>query len=92
MLVVVNYLISRSDKKWIKQTSDKRSNLLEKIRSTELVPPSEFQDYFGKTLSGKITYDGNNLIIAPHTFRFGTLLFLGLFLVLRFFNLSILVG
>jgi len=84
IIICVNYLHTRSEKKWLKQTSNKRSHLLDKIRSNEKVPPSEFQDYFEKTSSGKITYDGNILILTPLSFRFGTLLVLGLLLVCSF--------
>lgn len=76
IIIGLNYFIGRSEKKWKKLKSDKRNNLLEKIRSTEIVPSSEFQDYFGKTFSGKISYDGNILIIAPHSFYFGTVIVL----------------
>ena len=62
IIVGLSYLITRSEKKWKKQTSDECNNLLTKIRSTEIVPPSEFQHYFGNTLSGKINYDGNNFL------------------------------
>lgn len=78
IIIGIHYFTLRSGEKWQKLKSEKRNNLLEKIRSTEIVPPSEFQDYFGKTFSGKISYDGNILIITPHSFFFGTVLVLGL--------------